>query len=108
MASVYDTGETWFALVKCDLPPTAEVSRELYIIHEISPVLFTLKKKRADECRNMRIRETCQKLTTEEVSTGFEYCSKVHNVSFEIKRTCTANIRILRKTNRKDLHFAFP
>lgn len=45
MASVYDTGETWFALVKCDLPPTAEVSRELYIIHEISPVLFTLKKK---------------------------------------------------------------
>ena len=45
MASVYDTGEMWFALVKCDLPPTAEVSRELYIIHEISPVLFTLKKK---------------------------------------------------------------
>lgn len=34
-----------FALVKCDLPPTAEVSRELYIIHGISPVLFTLKKK---------------------------------------------------------------
>lgn len=45
MASVYDTGETWFALVKCDLPPTAEVSRELYIIHGIRPVLFTLKKK---------------------------------------------------------------
>lgn len=86
MASVYDTGEMWFALVKCDLPPTAEVSRELYIIHEISPVLFTLKKK-ADESRNMEIRETCQKLTAEEVSTGFEYCSKLHNVSSEIKRT---------------------
>lgn len=86
MASVKDTGEMWFALVKCDLPPTAEVSRELYIIHEISPVLFTLKKK-ADESRNMGIRETCQKLTAEEVSTGFEYCSKLHNVSSEIKRT---------------------
>lgn len=44
MASVYDTGETWFAVVKCE--PTAEVSRELYIIHGISPVLFTLKKKK--------------------------------------------------------------
>lgn len=45
MARFYDTGETCFALKKCDLPPTAEVSRELYIIHGISPVLFTLKKE---------------------------------------------------------------
>ena len=38
------TGETWFALVKCDLSPTAEVGRELYILHGMSSVLLTSKR----------------------------------------------------------------